>query len=69
MSAIKSDPAILGGVPCFSGTRVPVASLFDHLSRGYTVDYFLAQFPTVTREHVDAVLDLAKREVPRRAAG
>jgi uncharacterized protein (DUF433 family) len=71
MDPIQSNPKILGGTPCFAGTRVPVASLFDHLRGGYTVDYFLAQFPTVTREQVEAVLDLAKSRVPEplRAAG
>lgn len=53
---VQSDPNILGGVPCFTGTRVPVESLFEHLRRGYTVDYFLSQFPTVSREQVNAVL-------------
>ena len=63
MSEIVSNPRILGGTPCFAGTRVPVASLFEHLRRGYTVDYFLEQFPTVTRLQVDAVLGLAEREI------
>ena len=58
---IQSDPKVLGGVPCFTGTRVPVESLFEHLRRGYTVGYFLSQFPTVGREQVDAVLELAKK--------
>lgn len=72
MQAIKVDPDILGGVPCFVGTRVPVVSLFDYLRGGYTVDYFLSQFPTVTREQAEQVLDDAKRIVPieaLRAAG
>ena len=72
MEPIKSDPEVLGGTPCFAGTRVPVESLFDHLRRGYTVDYFLSQFPTVRREQVEAVLDIAREQVPlhgRRAAG
>jgi len=60
VEAIQSNPSILGGTPCFAGTRVPVKSLFDHLRRGYTVDYFLAQFPTVERDQVHAVLDLAE---------
>lgn len=60
MSVIQSNPQILGGTPCFAGTRVPVESLFDHLRAGYTVDYFLSQFPTVKREQVDAVLEMAK---------
>lgn len=69
---IQSDPKILGGTPCFSGTRVPVESLFEHLRQGYTVGYFLAQFPTVAREQVDAVLEQAKKLTPKdphRAAG
>lgn len=58
-SAIKIDPEIQGGTPCFSGTRVPVKSLFDALSRGRSVDYFLEQFPTVAREQVLEVLEQA----------
>lgn len=72
MRAVQSNPGILGGIPCFAGTRVPVESLFDHLRRGYTIDYFLAQFPTVGREQVEAVLELAQERVPGealRAAG
>jgi uncharacterized protein (DUF433 family) len=62
---IKIDPQILGGTPCFSGTRVPVESLFDYLDGGHTVDYFLRQFPTVTPDQVHAVLGLAKERVSR----
>jgi uncharacterized protein (DUF433 family) len=56
---ISIDPDIQGGTPCFAGTRVPVRSLFDALKRGRSVDYFLSQFPAVTREHVEAILDRA----------
>ncbi len=38
MSPIKIDPEILGGTPCFAGTRVPVDTLFDYLSGGYTLE-------------------------------
>ena len=70
MDVVTSDPQILGGTPCFAGTRVPVQSLFEHLRRGYTVDYFLDQFPSVTREKVERVLELANERVQeRRAAG
>jgi uncharacterized protein (DUF433 family) len=62
---IDVDPQRLGGTPCFTGTRVPVASLFDHLRLGHTVAYFLEQFPTVTREQVEAVLRLAPRTLVR----
>jgi len=67
MVEIQSNPKVLGGTPCFAGTRVPVVALFDHLQRGYTVDYFLDQFPTVSREQVGAVLEMAKERVPSEA--
>jgi uncharacterized protein (DUF433 family) len=60
---ITIDPDIQGGTPCFKGTRVPVRSFFDALKHGRTVDYFLSQFPTVQREQVDAVLDLAREMI------
>ena len=50
------------GTPCFAGTRVPVKSLFDHLEGGYTVDYFLDQFPSVAREQVLAVLEMSREK-------
>lgn len=62
----------MGGTPCFTGTRVPAESLFDHLRHGYSIDEFLEQFPTVKREQVDAVLDVAQSSVippARRVAG
>ena len=62
-SVVASNPMVLGGTPVFSGTRVPVESLFDYLQRGRTIDYFLEQFPTVHREQVEALLDEAKADV------
>jgi uncharacterized protein (DUF433 family) len=56
-SVVRSDKDILGGTPCFAGTRVPVKSLFDYLEGGYTVDYFLAQFPSVNRDQVTELLE------------
>jgi uncharacterized protein (DUF433 family) len=60
------NPRILGGTPVFSGTRVPVESLFDYIKRGRTIDYFLEQFPTVKRQQVERLLDEVKANtVPR----
>ena len=56
---ISTDPEIQGGVPCFAGTRVPVKSLFDALKRGRSIEYFVEQFPSVTREQASSVLELA----------
>ena len=60
MELISVNKNIQGGTPCFAGTRVPVSSLFDHLEGGYTIDYFLEQFPSVKREQVIALLEAAK---------
>lgn len=60
---VHSDPEILSGTPVFIGTRVPVQSLFDYLEGGETLDEFLHQFPSVTREQAVAVLDLARATV------
>ena len=46
-SVVVSDPEILGGTPCFRGTRVPVDSLIDYLEAGDSLDEFLDNFPSV----------------------
>ena len=60
-SVVSVNPNIQGGTPCFRGTRVPISTLFDHLQQGYTLEEFLADFPTVTREQADALLEQSKR--------
>jgi uncharacterized protein (DUF433 family) len=62
-TVVNINPNILGGTPVFTGTRVPVESLFDCLKHGRTIDYFLEQFPTVRREQVERLLDDAKHDV------
>jgi uncharacterized protein (DUF433 family) len=57
---VEKDPERLGGEPVFRGTRVPVKSLFDHLSAGDSMEVFLDDFPGVTREQVRAVLEMAR---------
>ncbi|MCI0335460.1 MAG: DUF433 domain-containing protein [Planctomycetes bacterium] len=57
-SVVISDAEILGGVPVFAGTRVPIDSLLVHLKAGDTIDAFLADFPSVSRAQVEAFLDL-----------
>ena len=57
---IVRDPEILGGIPCFRGTRVPFQNLLDYLEAGDTLDKFLDQFPTVTREMAIEALETAK---------
>jgi len=57
---IHSDPQIQGGVPVFVGTRVPVKNLFDYLESGDSLDQFLDDFPSVSREQAIAALELAR---------
>ncbi|WP_420457288.1 DUF433 domain-containing protein [Rubrivirga sp.] len=53
---------IMGGTPVFTGTRVPVASLIDHLKAGDSTERFLDGFPSVRREQAEAFLSLALEE-------
>lgn len=56
---ITIDPEILSGTPVFTGTRVPVESLIDHLKAGDSLEDFLEGFPGVQREQAEAFLELA----------
>jgi uncharacterized protein (DUF433 family) len=58
---ITIDKDILSGQPVFKGTRVPVESLFDHLEAGVSLDEFLDDFPTVSKEQAIALLDIANK--------
>ena len=62
---ITSDPEVLSGATVFRGTRVPVAALLDNLSAGLTLDEFLDNFPTVTREQALQVLEFSKDTLMR----
>ena len=58
---ITVNQDIQSGQPVFTGTRVPVESLFDHLEAGVSLDEFLEDFPTVSKSQAIAVLDAANR--------
>ncbi len=64
---IVRDPEIMSGTPVFAGTRVPIRNLFDYLEAGDTLDEFLDDFPTVTRDHAISVLELCSELVVARA--
>jgi len=64
---VHSDPEILGGTPVFVGTRVPLQTLFEYLEGGDTLDEFLHQFPSVSREQALAALELARDSLLARA--
>lgn len=64
---VHSDPEILGGVPVFVGTRVPLRNLIDYLERGYSLEEFLDEFPGVTREQAVSALEAAHDVLANRA--
>ena len=58
---VSIDPEVLSGTPVFTGTRVPVDALLANLEAGLTVDAFLDNFPSVSREQALEVLEFSKR--------
>jgi uncharacterized protein (DUF433 family) len=60
-NVIVQDPGILGGTPVFRGTRVPIQTMFDYLEGGETLEEFLTDFPTVSRELALRALEEAKQ--------
>jgi len=65
---ITIDREILGGEPVFRGTRVPEASLFEHLESNCALDEFLENFPSVTRQVAVAVLMLSHQSAIEKVA-
>lgn len=57
---ITIDPQVVSGTPVFRGTRVPVEALINNLEAGLSIDEFLNNFPTVTREQALQVLEFSK---------
>jgi uncharacterized protein (DUF433 family) len=60
---IARDPDVMGGTPCFWGTRVPVQTLLDYLEAGDSINDFLDGFPTVKREQVIDFLETATEQM------
>lgn len=68
-SIVSISSEVMGGALVFTGTRVPVETLFDYLKAGESVDDFLQGFPTVTKAQVVSLLDeLGKQLISAMAA-
>ena len=65
---VTRSEELMSGAVVFAGTRVPVQTLMDYLEEGNNLDDFLEDFPTVSREHAIAVLELAKESIIASAA-
>ncbi len=60
LNVIEINPEKLSGTPVFQGTRVPIETLFVHLEKGITLEEFLDDFPSVTKEQAIEVLEIAE---------
>ena len=65
---ITIDPEILGGMPVFKGTRVPIRSLFEYLENDYSLEEFLECFPSVSRELARQILECSEQALFPHAA-
>jgi uncharacterized protein (DUF433 family) len=62
-SLVKRDPEIMSGALCFTGTRVPVKNLFDYLEGSSSLEEFLEDFPSVSRDRAVKVLEAARERL------
>jgi uncharacterized protein (DUF433 family) len=62
-SLVKCDPELMSGALCFTGTRVPVKTLFDYLEGTSSLEDFLVDFPSVSRARAVAVLEAARERL------
>lgn len=63
--SINIDPEIMGGTPVFTGTRVPIQTLFDYFEGGDSLQQFLNDFPTVEKEKALEVLHIAEKLISK----
>jgi uncharacterized protein (DUF433 family) len=63
MKTVTVDPEIMWGAPVFAGTKVPVQTLLDYIETGETVDAFLSEFPSVSREMIVSFLEQGAERV------
>lgn len=66
-SLVSRDPEVMSGALCFAGTRVPVKNLFDYLEGSSSLEAFLEDFPSVSRDRAVAVLEAARASLSHAA--
>lgn len=59
---LSSDPEIMGGAICFTGTRIPVVMLLDNVAAGVPMDEFYDAYPSLSPSVVDPVLQWENRQ-------
>jgi len=56
---IAIDANVLAGRPRVAGTRIAVEQVLRHLGNGWTADQLLHEYPTLTREGIQACIAYA----------
>ena len=59
-AAVTIDKETMHGIPCFTGTRIPVQTLIDFLETGESIDDFLAVYPYIPRQQILTFLELSR---------
>jgi uncharacterized protein (DUF433 family) len=67
-SLVSRDPEIMSGALCFTGTRVPVKSLFEYLEGSSSLEEFLEDFPSISRQRAVDVLEAARQQLAAECA-
>ena len=62
-SLITRSENTLGGMPVFTGTRVPAKTLFDYLKANHPLNDFSDDFPTVASTQVRQMLEAAQKQI------
>lgn len=60
---LSQNPQVMSGTVVFAGTRVPVSNFFDYVEGGYTIEQFLAGFPGVSHEQINALLEMLREDL------
>ena len=62
----SQNPAVMSGALVFRGKRIPAQTFFDHLDHGGTIDQFLDWYDGITREQLNAALEIRSVPCPER---
>jgi uncharacterized protein (DUF433 family) len=61
ITAVTVHPEIQDGAPVFSGTRIRVETFYDYQRIGVSINEFLCDFPSITRDQAMEVFHLLKQ--------
>ena len=66
--AVESIPGKMSGAWVLRGTRMPVATIFENIEAGASIDDIMKWFDGLDREQVKAVIEFAVRSLDKEPA-